>query len=154
MAVSGLCTSTDDFLKRCEQSGDAKNALLLKKPPISASKLTISRFRILSLSNKKDKTVAELGCGNGWISIAIAVEMVYGLDINPRAKISWINLYLNAWMTMANQYMMMKRKRARGIEFHESDLAYCKDNRIELERLSGAYCRFLIQPDAMSKLDY
>ncbi|KAL1558802.1 mitochondrial metal transporter, variant 2 [Salvia divinorum] len=37
----------------------------------------------------KDRTVAELGCGNGWISIAIAEKCsplkVYGLDINPRA---------------------------------------------------------------------
>jgi len=37
----------------------------------------------------RDKTVAELGCGNGWISIALAEKWcpskVYGLDINPRA---------------------------------------------------------------------
>nr|CAD1824576.1 unnamed protein product [Ananas comosus var. bracteatus] len=46
----------------------------------------------------KDKTVAELGCGNGWISIALAEKWsplkVYGLDINPRAvKVAWINLF-------------------------------------------------------------
>ncbi|PPD67007.1 hypothetical protein GOBAR_DD36115 [Gossypium barbadense] len=36
----------------------------------------------------KEMTVAELGCGNGWITIAIAEKWlpakVYGLDINPR----------------------------------------------------------------------
>ncbi|XP_073307183.1 methionine S-methyltransferase-like [Primulina huaijiensis] len=36
-----------------------------------------------------EKTVAELGCGYGWISIAVAEKWlplkVYGLDINPRA---------------------------------------------------------------------
>ncbi|GAY61488.1 hypothetical protein CUMW_210370 [Citrus unshiu] len=56
------------------------------------------------------QTVAELGCGNGWITIAVAEKWLplkfcwfvvlmpfYGLDINPRAiKISWIQLYLNA----------------------------------------------------------
>ena len=45
-------------------------------------------------------TLAELGCGNGWISLALArrslPRKVYALDINPRAvTCARLNLYLN-----------------------------------------------------------
>ncbi|KAH7576047.1 hypothetical protein JRO89_XS02G0281900 [Xanthoceras sorbifolium] len=100
----------------------------------------------------KDKTVAELGCGNGWISIAIADKwlpskivmefdddtaflailygawvnllQVYGLDINPRAiKISWINLYLNALDDKGQPiYDEEKKTLLDRVEFYESDL--------------------------------
>lgn len=48
-----------------------------------------------------DRKVVELGCGNGWISIALALQtqpaQLIGLDINPRAVVcSKLNLYLNA----------------------------------------------------------
>ncbi|KAL9174885.1 hypothetical protein ABFS82_02G080000 [Erythranthe guttata] len=108
----------------------------------------------------KDKTVSELGCGNGWISIAIAEKWsplkVYGLDINPRAvKISWINLYLNALddngqpIYDGEQKTLLDR-----VEFYESDLlSYCKDNHIELERIVGCIPQILNpNPDAMSKI--
>lgn len=121
----------------------------------------------------KDKTVAELGCGNGWISIAIAEKwlpskvlvltlcphflpnqifslimphlstfsfQVYGLDINPRAvKISWINLYLNAFDENGEPvYDNEKKTLLDRVEFYESDLlSYCSDNHIELERIVG-----------------
>lgn len=108
----------------------------------------------------QDKTVAELGCGNGWISIAIAEKWlpskVYGLDINPRAvKISWINLYLNALDDNGEPiYDDEKKTLLDRVEFHESDLlAYCKDNHIELERIVGCIPQILNpNPDAMSKL--
>ncbi|WOG82543.1 hypothetical protein DCAR_0101708 [Daucus carota subsp. sativus] len=108
----------------------------------------------------KDKTVAELGCGNGWISIAIADKWapskVYGLDINPRAvKISWINLYLNALDESGQPiYDDEKKTLLDRVEFYESDLlGYCRDNHIELERIVGCIPQILNpNPDAMSKL--
>ncbi|XP_022977804.1 methionine S-methyltransferase-like isoform X2 [Cucurbita maxima] len=108
----------------------------------------------------KDQTVAELGCGNGWISIAIADKWfpfkVYGLDINPRAvKISWINLYLNA-LDEKGQPILDSENRTLldRVEFHESDLlAYCRDNDIQLERIVGCIPQILNpNPDAMSKM--
>uniref|UniRef100_A0A5B7B5A8 methionine S-methyltransferase n=1 Tax=Davidia involucrata TaxID=16924 RepID=A0A5B7B5A8_DAVIN len=108
----------------------------------------------------KDKTVAELGCGNGWISIAIAEKWlplkVYGLDINPRAvKVSWINLYLNALDDNGQPiYDGEKKTLLDRVEFYESDLlAYCRDHHIELERIVGCIPQILNpNPDAMSKM--
>uniref|UniRef100_A0A2P2IRX3 methionine S-methyltransferase n=2 Tax=Rhizophora mucronata TaxID=61149 RepID=A0A2P2IRX3_RHIMU len=108
----------------------------------------------------KDKTVAELGCGNGWISIAIAEKWlpskVYGLDINPRAiKISNINLYLNALDEKGQLiYDAEKKTLLDRVEFHQSDLlAYCRDHDIQLERIVGCIPQILNpNPDAMSKL--
>ncbi|GAA0168693.1 methyltransferase [Lithospermum erythrorhizon] len=108
----------------------------------------------------RDRTVAELGCGNGWISIAIAEKWspskVYGLDINPRAvKISWINLYLNAMNDNGEViYDDEKKTLLDRVEFYESDLlSYCRDHKIELERIVGCIPQILNpNPDAMSKL--
>ncbi|KAG7015438.1 Methionine S-methyltransferase [Cucurbita argyrosperma subsp. argyrosperma] len=108
----------------------------------------------------KDRTVAELGCGNGWISIAIAEKWlplkVYGLDINPRAvKISWINLYLNALDEKGQPILDGEKKTLLDrVEFYESDLlAYCRDNDIQLERIVGCIPQILNpNPDAMSKM--
>ncbi|KAK3184905.1 hypothetical protein Dsin_032191 [Dipteronia sinensis] len=108
----------------------------------------------------KDKTVAELGCGNGWISIAIADKWlpskVYGLDINPRAiKISWINLYLNALDEKGQPiYDEEKKTLLDRVEFYESDLlSYCKDNDMQLERIVGCIPQILNpNPDAMSQM--
>ncbi|XP_073272909.1 methionine S-methyltransferase-like [Primulina huaijiensis] len=108
----------------------------------------------------KDKTVTELGCGNGWISIAIAEKWsplkVYGLDINPRAvKISWINLYLNSLDENGQPiYDGEKKTLLDRVEFHESDLlSYCRDNHLELDRIVGCIPQILNpNPDAMSKM--
>lgn len=108
----------------------------------------------------KDKTVAELGCGNGWISIAIAEKWmpskVYGLDINPRAvKVSWINLYLNALDEKGQPILDGENKSLlERVEFHESDLlSYCREHGIQLERIVGCIPQILNpNPDAMSKM--
>lgn len=108
----------------------------------------------------KDKTVAELGCGNGWITIAIAEKWlpskVYGLDINPRAvKISWINLYLNALDENGQPiYDADKKTLLERVEFHESDLlAYCRNHNIMLERIVGCIPQILNpNPDAMTRM--
>ncbi|KAK9161929.1 hypothetical protein Syun_002831 [Stephania yunnanensis] len=107
----------------------------------------------------KDKTVAELGCGNGWISIALAEKWspfkVYGLDINPRAvKVSWINLYLNALDDNGQPIYDLENKTLLDrVEFHESDLlGYCRDHNIQLERIVGCIPQILNpNPEAMSK---
>ncbi|URE26999.1 hypothetical protein MUK42_05764 [Musa troglodytarum] len=108
----------------------------------------------------KDRMVAELGCGNGWISIALAEKWsplkVYGLDINPRAvKVSWINLFLNALDENGTPVYDGEGKTLLDrVEFHESDLlAYCRKNNIQLERIVGCIPQILNpNPEAMSKL--
>ncbi|CAL9147680.1 unnamed protein product [Musa hybrid cultivar] len=108
----------------------------------------------------KDRMVAELGCGNGWISIALAEKWsplkVYGLDINPRAiKVSWINLFLNALDANGTPVYDGEGKTLLDrVEFHESDLlAYCRKNNIQLERIVGCIPQILNpNPEAMSKL--
>lgn len=108
----------------------------------------------------RDKTVAELGCGNGWISIALAEKWcpskVYGLDINPRAvKIAWINLYLNALDDNGLPIYDREGKTLLDrVEFYESDLlSYCRDNKIELDRIVGCIPQILNpNPEAMSKI--
>ncbi|KAE9595133.1 putative methionine S-methyltransferase [Lupinus albus] len=108
----------------------------------------------------KDRTLAELGCGNGWISIALADKWlpskVYGFDINPRAiKVSWINLYLNALDHNGNPIYDEENKTLLDrVEFHESDLlSYCRLNHIQLDRIVGCIPQILNpNPDAMSKL--
>ncbi|EHA8588189.1 hypothetical protein COCNU_scaffold004319G000020 [Cocos nucifera] len=108
----------------------------------------------------EDKTVAELGCGNGWISIAIAEKWsplkVYGLDINPRAvKVARINLFLNALDENGLPIYDEEGKTLLDrVEFHESDLlAYCRDNKIELDRIVGCIPQILNpNPQAMSKM--
>jgi methionine S-methyltransferase len=65
---------------------------------------------------------------------------VYGLDINPRAvKIAWINLYLNALDDDGLPIYDSEGKTLLDrVEFHESDLlSYCRDNKIELDRIVG-----------------
>lgn len=73
------------------------------------------------------------------LSIVCSLK-VYGLDINPRAiKIAWINLYLNALdddglpIYDGEGKTLLDR-----VEFYESDLlSYCRDNKIELDRIVG-----------------
>ncbi len=75
-----------------------------------------------------DRRVVELGCGSGWITLAIALyalpKVIYGVDINPRAIIcSQLNLYLNALdsegepILDAEELTLLDR-----VKFAESDL--------------------------------
>ncbi|KAM0854970.1 hypothetical protein ACQ4PT_050068 [Festuca glaucescens] len=108
----------------------------------------------------RDKTVAELECGNGWISIALAEKWsplkVYGLDIDPRViKIAWINLYLNALDDNGLPIYDGEGKTLLDrVEFHESDLlAYCRDNKTELDCIVGCIPQILNpNPEAMSNI--
>lgn len=54
------------------------------------------------LEDYDDKTLVEVGCGSGWISIALAkftdLRAIVGLDINPRAVIvSEVNALINSY---------------------------------------------------------
>lgn len=68
----------------------------------------LSRY---SLSEFQNKQMVELGCGNGWISLSMALKFncqkIYGLDINPKAILcSKINLYLNAFDSKGNLILL------------------------------------------------
>ena len=90
------------------------------------------------------RSLAELGCGNGWISIAIAQKsspyMIYGLDINPRAIVcAKINLYLNA---LNDSGILQTDSEGKSlldkVQFHTSDLlGYCLENKIYLDKVIG-----------------
>ncbi|CAI5936745.1 unnamed protein product [Closterium sp. NIES-64] len=105
------------------------------------------------------RDVAELGCGNGWISIALAhrwaPRKVYGLDINPRAvQVAWINLYLNALSPLDG----LPVRDSEGLslldrcEFLESDLLGALSQRgVTLDRIVGCIPQVLT-PDPKAAL--
>ncbi len=85
----------------------------------------LSRY---SFSEFNEKKLVELGCGNGWITIALAKryhpEIIYGLDINPRAVLSAkLNLFINAidengkFVLEADGKSLIDK-----VKFYESDL--------------------------------
>jgi methionine S-methyltransferase len=85
----------------------------------------LSRY---SSSEFSDKQMVELGCGNGWISLSVALKYncakIYGLDINPKAILcSKINLYLNAFDDSGELIIHSDgRSLLDQVEFHVSDL--------------------------------
>lgn len=88
----------------------------------------LSRY---TFSEFHDKQMVELGCGNGWITISMALKYncrkIFGLDINPRAILSSkINLYLNAY---DDQNALIRfsdgRSLLEAVEFKVSDLLSC-----------------------------
>eukprot|EP00897_Mesotaenium_endlicherianum_P008279 jgi/Mesen1/747/ME000110S_11011 len=106
----------------------------------------------------RGRHVAELGCGNGWISIALAERCspakVYGLDINPRAiKIAWMNLYLNALQADGTPVTDHEGKSLLDrVEFHVSDLlGHISDRQIALDRVIGCIPQVL-SPDPEATL--
>jgi methionine S-methyltransferase len=101
----------------------------------------------------QDRAMAELGCGIGWISLALAKQTkpakIYGLDINPRAIVcSRINLFLNAYdRNGAPAWQHEGRTLDQIVEFHQSDLLdYCRKNRLILDRVIGCIPQVL-NPD-------
>ncbi|MEP7010987.1 MAG: aminotransferase class I/II-fold pyridoxal phosphate-dependent enzyme [Acidobacteriota bacterium] len=90
------------------------------------------------------RTLAELGCGNGWVTLALAhhaaPEKLYGLDINPRAiTCARINLYLNALTSDGEPILDADGKSLLDrVEFHESDLlAWVREGGLNLDRVIG-----------------
>lgn len=85
--------------------GDRRELLLVLFPSIFAPEEWSFTFYegILRYPAEEfySRRVVELGCGSGWITLAIALNSlpkeIYGVDINPRAIVcSELNLYLNA----------------------------------------------------------
>lgn len=103
--------------------------------------------------------VAELGCGNGWISLALArrslPRKVYALDINPRAvACARLNLYLNGLgddgepMLDASGRSLLDR-----VEVARSDLlAWCRERGVRLDRVVGCIPQVL-HPDLETTLE-
>lgn len=100
-----------------------------------------------------DRKVTELGCGNGWISIALAIrclpQKIIGLDINPRAiSCAKINLFLNSLNCSGTIIVDEEGKSlADRVEFHTSDLLeYCRTKEMTLDRIIGCIPQVL-SPD-------
>ncbi len=88
----------------------------------------LSRY---TFSEFHDKQMVELGCGNGWITISMALKYncrkIFGLDINPRAILSSkINLFLNAFDDQGTLIRFSDgRSLLEAVEFKVSDLLSC-----------------------------
>jgi methionine S-methyltransferase len=90
------------------------------------------------------RRVVELGCGSGWISLAIALhflpKVIYGVDLNPRAVVcSQLNLYLNALDDAGNPIFDREGKTLLDrVKFAESDLlSYFWEHSQSLDRVIG-----------------
>lgn len=103
----------------------------------------LSRYR---RSDYQDKTVVELGCGNGWISIALALccalKRIYGLDINPRAiTCARLNVYLNARLSTVATKVGDQQDRLplwQRVQFDTSDLlATLRDQQLQADWIIG-----------------
>ena len=113
--------------------GDSRELILLQLPSIfTPEQWSFTFYEGLSRYHSNEfqgQSVCELGCGNGWISIALAsqfdVHKIYGLDINPRAIVcAKINLYLNG---LDDNGVESSNGILDKIEFGVSDLLeYCK----------------------------
>lgn len=85
----------------------------------------LSRYPVSEFHNKQ---MVELGCGNGWISISMALKYncakIYGLDINPKAILcSRLNLYLNAFNQQGEVIILEDGTTLLGkVDFKVSDL--------------------------------
>jgi methionine S-methyltransferase len=92
----------------------------------------------------KGKNCAELGCGNGWITLALAKKFspqkIYGLDINPKAvTCAGLNLYLNALTPLGEWRQDLQGKTLlERVEFYQSDLGgFLEKKEIKVDILLG-----------------
>ena len=128
--------------------GDRRELLLLLFPSIFAPEEWsftfyegLLRYPVEEFYSRR---VVELGCGSGWITLALALnslpKVIYGVDINPRAIVcSQLNLYLNALddrgqpILDSEQQTLIDR-----VQFVESNLLeYFADYRYPLDRIVG-----------------
>lgn len=110
----------------------------------------LSRYKTAEFA---DRNLVELGCGIGWISLALAMQnrpkKIYGLDINPRAVLcARINLYLNAYDQDGHSLWQFGGLNLDDVvEFHVSDLfEYCRNKNIAIDRVIGCIPQVL-NPD-------
>ncbi len=117
----------------------------------------LSRFPINEFTNK---VITELGCGNGWVSIALAqrspLSKIYGLDINPRAiTCAQINVFLNG---MDDSSSPIRDGSGRPlwdkVEFYHSDLLEAlRERSIGLDLVIGCIPQVLApDPDALLEI--
>ena len=99
------------------------------------------------------KKISELGCGNGWICLSLALntdlDFIYGLDINPRAiTCAKLNLAFNSFenkSTVAKTYS--GKSLWESVLFEESDLlSYIREKDISLDKVIGCIPQVL-SPD-------
>lgn len=156
--VDSLDLNSEEFVQRYHfnfttltldgQSHTDNNLRLIQLPSIfSPEEWSFTFFEGLArypISDFQGRTIAELGCGNGWISIAIArqncPQRLFGLDINPKAiTCARLNLILNAFDDSGTPIFDAEGKTLlERVEFHVSDLlGYIIENRIQLDRVIG-----------------
>lgn len=115
------------------------------------------RYPFSEYNNKK---VIELGCGIGWISIALALryapDCVCGLDINPKAiTCARLNVFLNAFdesgalIKLSNGQTLLD-----AVSFHESNLFSCFDKQeMQVDKIIGCIPQVLNpEPQVMETL--
>lgn len=148
--------SLSELELRLESGGETRLLLLQLPSTFAPEDWSFTFFEGLTRykpAEFQDRRVAELGCGIGWISLALAKrnkpQKVYGLDINPRAiTCSRINLYLNAYDAAGNAAWIHEGRTLDDIvEFHPSDLlGHCRKEGIILDRVIGCIPQVL-NPD-------
>lgn len=107
-----------------------------------------------------NKSVVELGCGIGWITIALAMryspQCIYGLDINPKAIVcARLNLYLNALNEDGSVKTLSNGKSLLDVvNFYESNLFdYFTSQEIIFDRIIGCIPQVLNpEPEVMENL--
>lgn len=115
------------------------------------------RYPKTEYNNKK---VIELGCGIGWISIALALRYktncVYGLDINPKAiTCARLNVYLNAF---DDSGLLKKLSNGQSlldiVSFYESNLfSHFNDQKLMVDKIIGCIPQVLNpEPEVMETL--
>ena len=129
-------------------NGGRRNLKLLMFPSVFSPEEWSSTFYegLLRYPSEEfyDRRVVELGCGCGWITLAIALnsqpKVIYGVDINPRAVVcSQLNLYLNALDDEGNPIYDSEQKTLLDrVEFAESNLLdHFADYPKPLDRIVG-----------------
>ena len=110
----------------------------------------LNRYRQAEFHQKK---MVELGCGNGWITIALTKkylpETMYGFDINPRAVLcAQVNSFINSYDAEGHRIEDQEGKTiAERTSFSTSDLlGHCINNNIKLDRIIGCIPQVL-SPD-------
>ena len=107
-----------------------------------------------------NKSVVELGCGIGWITIALALryapQSIYGLDINPKAIVcARLNLYLNAFNKDGSPKKLANGKSLLDmVSFFESNLFdYFAEQDVVFDRVIGCIPQVLNpEPEVMENL--
>jgi methionine S-methyltransferase len=111
-------------------------------------------------SDYEGQTIVELGCGIGWISIALAyrysLKKIIGLDLNPKAIIcARLNLYLNGLNEAADViYDHSGQSLLKQVGFFESNLfSHFNNNPLTLNKVIGCIPQVLNpEPEVMETL--